>query len=115
MKNIILFSAVAFVFFACKKSDNLPPGTKQINGVLHYDNVLGGLGMYFVTDTNSTFIFKDEFPNDVHDSLEFRKYLYSVGVNTSLRYTETGVTGCFDGNQSLCGFPVVQIVYFTVR
>jgi hypothetical protein len=116
MKKFLLFSVIIIVFFACKKTDNsLPAGTKQINGDLHYDNVLGGLGLYYITDSNKTMIFKDQFPNDKNDSLEFEKYLYSVGLNTTMRYIDTGDTGCFDGNTSLCNFPLVQIVSFTVR
>jgi hypothetical protein len=117
MKKVIFFSVMVLVFFACKKTNNstLPAGTKQINGDLHYDNVLGGLGLYYKTDSNTTMIFKDQFANDKNDSLEFLKYIYSVGVNTTMKYIDLDSTGCFDGNPSLCGFPVVQIVSFTIR
>jgi hypothetical protein len=116
MKKAIFLSIAVFVFFACKKTNNsTPAGTKYITGDLHYDNILGGLGLYYKTDSNTTMIFKDQFPNDKYDSLEFIKYVYSVGINTTMKYIDLDSTGCFDGNPSLCGFPVVQIVSFTVR
>jgi hypothetical protein len=116
MKKYLLLLVLTGILFACKKSNDNPDGSKQLTGVLHYDNLLGGLGMYYVADSNhTTIIFHNEFPNDPHDSLQFKKYLYSVGLNTTLTYTSDGSTGCFDGNTSLCGFPIVTIVRFTVR
>jgi hypothetical protein len=115
MKKVIFFATMILVLFACKKTNISTPGTKQITGDLHYDKILGGLGLYYETDSNTTIIFKDQFPNDKDDSLEFTKYLYSVGVNTTMTYVDLDSMGCFDGNRSLCGFPVVQIVSFKVR
>jgi hypothetical protein len=115
MQKCLLFLVLVFVFTACKKSSTTPDGTKQVNGVLHYDNVLGGLGMYYVAEGNNTMLFRNEFGNDPHDSLEYNKYYITVGLNSTLKYLDTGETGCFEGNPSLCGFPVVQIVDISVR
>jgi len=115
MQKLLLFVVMVFVFSACKKSSDSPAGTKQVNGVLHYDNVLGGLGMYYIADGNKTMLFKNEFGNDPNDSLEYDKYYLTVGLNSTLKYLDTGETGCFEGNTSLCGFPVVQIVDISIR
>jgi hypothetical protein len=112
MKKILLFLVVAFVFFACTKSDNHPSGTQQVNGKLRYDNVLGGLGLYYATDSNKIMIFKNMFSND---SLEYEHYKLFVNLNTSFNYINNGDTGCFEGNPSLCGLPLVEIVEFKIR
>jgi len=113
MKNIILFFLAAFIFIACKKSETQPAGTKQVNGVLHYDNGLGGgLGLYYISDSNQTFIFKNKFAND---SLEYVHYIYYVNLNTTFSYLDDGETGCYSGNPSICNLPLVEIVGFKIR
>ena len=113
MKNALLFFLMAFVFITCKKSASLPAGTKQVNGVLHYDNKLGGeLGLYYVSDGNQTFIFKNQFASD---SLEYAHYLYYVNLNTQFSYLDDGETGCYSANPSICNLPLVEIVEFKIR
>jgi hypothetical protein len=111
MKKVLLLFVVVFVFFACKKTSN-PSGTQQINGVLHYDNLLGGIGMYYLVDSNKILIFKNKFASD---SLEYVNYQFYVGVNTTLKYIDKGETGCFSGNPSICNLPQVEVVDFIIR
>jgi hypothetical protein len=113
MKNVILFFVIGFLFVNCKKSETFPAGTKQVNGVLHYDNGLGGgLGLYYKSDSNQTFIFKNKFASD---SLEYVHYIYYVNLNTRLSYLDNGETGCYSGNPSICNLTLVEIVEFKIR
>jgi hypothetical protein len=113
MKNVLLCILIAFVFVNCKKSSTQPAGTKQVNGILHYDNKLGGeLGLYYVTDSNQTLIFKNKFASD---SLEYAHYLYYVNLNTQFSYLDDGETGCYSANPSICNLPLVEIVEFKIR
>jgi hypothetical protein len=111
MKKIILFLLLGVVI-SCKKSETLPAGTLQVNGVLHYDKGLGSvLGLYYVTDSNKTMIFKNEFPND---TLQYLHYAIYVGFNTTLFYNDVG-EGCYPPFPTLCGLPEADIVKFAIR
>ena len=113
MKYALLFFVIGLVFINCKKTETQPAGTLQVNGVLHYDKGLGGgLGLYYVTDSNQTMIFKNEFATD---TLQYFHYISYVNLNSTLSYLDDGEKGCYTGTPSLCGFPLVEIVKFTIR
>ena len=112
MRIFLLFLALSLVFVNCKKSEPLPAGTLQVNGALHYDKGLGSsLGLYFLTDSNKTMIFTNNFASD---SLEYIHYIYYVNVNTTLFYFDKG-EGCYSAVPSLCGIPLAEIVKFQIR
>ena len=112
MRNALLCFVLGLSIIGCKKTETLPAGTLQVNGVLHYDKGLGGgLGLYYITDSNQTMIFKNEFATD---TLQYFHYILYVNLNSTLFYTDAG-EGCYTAVPYLCGLPLADIVKFTIR
>jgi hypothetical protein len=108
VKKIYLFLICCAVIFSCKKSDNLPDGTLQTEGILHNENYPDGFGLFYQIDfTNEMIIFKDTFASD---SAQLQYYQQYINVHTRLYYLDHGDTGCLYGIGRTCPFRVVEPV-----
>jgi hypothetical protein len=108
VKKIYLFLICCAVIFSCKKSDNLPDGTLQTEGILHNDNFPDGFGLYYRIDfTNELILFKNKFATD---SAQLQFYQQYVNVHTRLYYLDNGDTGCVWGFARVCPFRLIEPV-----
>jgi len=111
MNKLLLFLLVLSVFIACKKSEPTPAGS-SVNGVLHYDYLVGKLGVYYETDSNKIMLLENKYAND---SLLYDQYKLYVNINTTMYYNDHGDTACYAGNTTICGLPVVEVLQFVIR
>jgi hypothetical protein len=116
MKKLLLIPICCLFILGCQKNgslskkSNLPPGTRQAFGVLHYDNFPDGWGLYYATDSSENIILKNRF-SSLSD--QYRHFKEFVNLHTRLRYLDSGETGCLMGIGPSCGHRVVDVIDFT--